>query len=272
MCNNTKSVSNKIRRHKILSEFTPDLKFTGKHIYSYDFIAGKTLYELDDIDVFKNFLDFANKNLWIPCDDVGTLAEQCENFYRDKSIIRLQQFLLPRDESYRGNHSVNGVQTKDIHSLLEDFDWNQVCNNFIPTTTFHGDLQFDNIIYTPKEKFYLIDWRQEFGGSTTIGDVYYDLAKLYGGTLISYSLMKEESNFTMTNKDRKISYEHKKTVNLCKFASFYEQWIIEHGYDLSKVKKITALIFLNMAPLHSKEFGDFLFFNSKIMLEGIDDK
>ena len=39
------------------------------------------------------------------------------------------------------------------------------------------------------------------------------------------------------------------------------------GYDLEKIKKITSLIFLNMAPLHEKEFGDMLFFKSKVMLQ-----
>ena len=35
---------------------------------------------------------------------------------------------------------------------------------------------------------------------------------------------------------------------------------------------ITALIFLNMSPLHEKEFGDMLFFKSKQMLQEINDK
>ena len=30
-----------------------------------------------------------------------------------------------------------------------------------------------------------------------------------------------------------------------------------------KDKKITSLIFLNMSPLHEKDFGDLLFFKSK---------
>ena len=42
--------------------------------------------------------------------------------------------------------------------------------------------------------------------------------------------------------------------------------------DLDKVKLITALIFLNMSPLHEREFGDMLFFKSKQMLQEINDK
>ena len=41
---------------------------------------------------------------------------------------------------------------------------------------------------------------------------------------------------------------------------------------LDKVKSITALIFLNMAPLHETEFGNILFFKAQQMLQEIDDK
>jgi hypothetical protein len=56
---------------------------------------------------------------------------------------------------------------------------------------------------------------------------------------------------------------------LDEFKLVYEKWIVDNGYDLDKVKTITSLIFLNMAPLHEKEFGDLLFFKSKQMLKEI---
>ena len=56
------------------------------------------------------------------------------------------------------------------------------------------------------------------------------------------------------------------------FKSIYEGWIINNDYDLDKIKCITALIFLNMSPLHEKEFGDLLFFKSKQMLQELNDK
>ena len=59
---------------------------------------------------------------------------------------------------------------------------------------------------------------------------------------------------------------------LDKFKPIYEKWIIKNGYDLGKVKLITSLIFLNMSPLHEREFGNLLFFKSKQMLQEINDK
>ena len=56
---------------------------------------------------------------------------------------------------------------------------------------FHGDLQFDNIIYS-KNKFKLIDWRDSFDGRNK-GDIYYDFAKLLGGIDLNYKFIKKET-------------------------------------------------------------------------------
>ena len=44
-------------------------------------------------------------------------------------------------------------------------------------------------------------------------------------------------------------------------------WLKKNGYDLKKVNKITALIFINIAPLHHYPYSIFLFFLGKMMLE-----
>ena len=140
----------------------------------------------------------------------------------------------------------------------------------LPTKLFHGDLQFDNVLFAKKKSFQLIDWRQDFAGGH-IGDVYYDLAKMYGGILMSYKLMKDENNFHLNIEnvpnESKITYSYKSTDNLKSFLDYYEGWITDNEYDLIKIKNITSLIFLNMSPLHDKNFGDLLFFISKEMLE-----
>ena len=181
----------------------------------------------------------------------------------------MDKFLSDRDESYLGGHIVNGVETQTIESLLYNFDWDSLSDG-IPTKLFHGDLQFDNVIYTPDREFYLLDWRQDFAGQT-IGDVYYDLSKMYGGILMSYKLMKDSSNFSCYVDDEMVTYDYKFESKLNEFKLVYEKWIVDNGYNLNKVKNITSLIFLNMAPLHEKEFGDLLFFKSKQMLQELND-
>ena len=97
-----------------------------------------------------------------------------------------------RDFDFEKKFTVNGKECVSIKKILRKINWDEFYD-CIPTKIFHGDLQFDNIIKTDSD-FKLIDWRSDFGGNTTYGDVYYDLAKLYGGVLISYKNMKDDSN------------------------------------------------------------------------------
>jgi hypothetical protein len=47
------------------------------------------------------------------------------------------------------------------------------------------------------------------------------------------------------------------TLNECQ--EILHNFIIENGYDLKKVKVLTSLIWINMAPLHEYPFNNFLF-------------
>ena len=134
-------------------------------------------------------------------------------------------------------------------------------------TAFHGDLQFDNIVYNlGQKKFTYIDWRESFGGYTLGGDIYYDLAKMYGGCIIPYDKMKNEDNVAFVQGDYSIKYCYDVSEDLTKFKDVYEKWIIDNGFDLNKVKLLTAIIFLNMSPLHDGKFGNMLWFKSIEML------
>ena len=84
-------------------------------------------------------------------------------------------------------------------------------------------------------------------------------------------LMKDDKNFSCFINENVVNYTYKSEPALDTFMPMYENWIIKNGYELNKVKTITSLIFLNMAPLHEKEFGDLLFFKSKRMLQEIID-
>ena len=95
---------------------------------------------------------------------------------------------------------------------------------------------------------------------------------MYGGILISYNLMKNQKNYTFSKSGNYITYLFNNNTNLINFKSYYENWLIEKGYNLNKVKKITALIYLNMAPLHYNKFDDLLYFYSIKMLNDINDK
>ena len=84
---------------------------------------------------------------------------------------------------------INGEKTERIEKLLNRVKWKDLYDG-IPCR-IHGDLQFDNILITNDKQFKLIDYRDNFGGKIEYGDKYYDLAKLYGGMILNYSLIKQ---------------------------------------------------------------------------------
>jgi thiamine kinase-like enzyme len=138
---------------------------------------------------------------------------------------------------------------------------------------FHGDLQFDNIVYTAEGGFKLIDWREDFGGNTCNGDLYYDLAKLYGGMELNYLEMKKPTSYsTMITQSRcfitQYTDETLKSIQQNEFMDFLEKYQL----NATKVKLLTAIILLNMAPLHINEFDVFLFFKAKLLFEDIHRK
>jgi hypothetical protein len=136
--------------------------------------------------------------------------------------------------------------------------------NTIEIGRFHGDFILDNILIS-KSGFKLIDWRQDFGGNLEFGDIYYDLAKLNHSLHINHGLVQNENFFVsaedsvvhcgILRKDVHVEME----VNLQKFVS-------TENLSWKKIKTLTALIWLNMAPLHHHPFDKFLYFYGRYNL------
>jgi NDP-sugar pyrophosphorylase family protein/mannose-6-phosphate isomerase-like protein (cupin superfamily) len=261
---NKSVLDNRIIRANVLGNRIPNnFKYTNNFI-SYEWQDGDTLYKLNSFDVYVKFLDELKINMQ---DTIPNSVEHIEKFYVDKTNERLKLFLDKNDISYyTESHNINGKEYPSLESIFSKIDFKQFNSNpfYIP---FHGDLQFDNIIFnTEDRKFTYIDWRESFGGFTSGGDIYYDLAKMYGGCIIPYDEMKNEDNIQFVKGSHSINYYYISSVQLGLFKSYYENWIVENGYDLDKVKLITALIFLNMSPLHDDKFSKMLWYKSIEML------
>ena len=59
------------------------------------------------------------------------------------------------------------------------------------------------------------------------------------------------------------------TPQLHEALHLYEQFLAVNNYNLFKVKLLTALIFLNMAPLHHEPFNHLLHHLGKLRLMNI---
>lgn len=228
---------NRIQRASILP--VPPILYRGNHVYAYEWVEGKTLYELNNFDLFVQFLKWCEKSLWI---HGGELGDACNKFYHDKTYKRLQM--------YYDKGNIEAIN-------LEKVDWERLYRG-VPCQ-IHGDLQLENVLYG--DKFYLIDWRDSFGGLLNCGDIYYDFAKLYASLSMSYQHIKE-GNFWFQDGH----YSFTVTPELTEMKVYFENWLLRKGYDLYKVRLLCALVYLNMAPLHTTPFDKLLFHHARDLI------
>lgn len=264
---NNESLQNRITRASHLNEMIPNGFGHTNHFMYYTWVDGKPPYYLDSLDVFTSFLDVFKEQLKTI---VNNSVKDINEFYQNKTNGRMKLFLEKYGQEYfESEYEVNGVKRPPMKSIYEKFDFTIFQNNPFHTK-FHGDLHFDNMVYNEqKDKFFYIDWRDSFGSSVDSGDVYYDLAKMYGGLMIPYDLMKDEDKINYKEGSYSINFSYPISENLTKFKRVYEKWITQNGYDLNKVKLITGLIYLNMSPLHDGKFGKMLWFKSIEVLDTI---
>ena len=261
---NQNITKNRTLRGNVLKNLIPsDFNGTNNFI-SYNWEDGITLYEYNSVNIYNKFLSFfeniiKNSKTWFD-------PNLMKPFYVDKTMSRMDLFIKKYGNSYYEDcFEINGKPYPSLKSIIEKIDFN--FNNHFLYSSFHGDLQFDNIIYNSNlEKFTYIDWRESFAGNTSGGDLYYDLSKLYGGCILPYNILKKEDTIKFTEGSSVIKYSHDTTQQLTEFIKSYENWLINNNYDLNKVKLITGLIYLNMSPLHSNKFNKMLWFKSIEML------
>ncbi|HIH14698.1 MAG: hypothetical protein QT08_C0009G0103 [archaeon GW2011_AR17] len=263
-----------IRAEQSLKGLCPEIDTKKDNFYSYKKIDGETLYSVLNNQLVTDFLYWAKRNLWtkkqLSTDEQIGFTHACKAFYYDKTMKRIEAMEKKRLITDSEN-CINGVSVPQLRNLFNKVDWSYIQNG-IPSN-FHGDLQFDNILVTRDkisnlQKFILLDWRQDFGGLVTYGDVYYDLAKLYGGMTLSYQLIKE-GKFSFDMSGSSIYYNYHIKNDLLEAKEIFENFIKKEGYDLDKVKIITAIIFLNMSPLHNDPFDNMLYYMGKAMLHRI---
>ena len=122
----------------------------------------------------------------------------------------------------------------------------------------------DNIIQTP-HGYSLLDWRQDFGGLLKAGDMYYDLGKLNHNLTINHDIVYNNL-FTVKARGKIITCDIMRSQNLLNCQKVLHEFILSKGLDLKKVQTISALIWLNSAPLHHHPYNFFLHYFGRLNL------
>lgn len=260
-----KFIANRIKRVAELEGYVPQITGVGANMYRYNKVQGRVLSEVVTVPRFHQLLEFS-KGFWsskqLTEDQQATFQHNCLRFYRDKTLERVELFYKTCAKQ-DGTESINGVPMPSLRSLLDRVDWNWLAQGL--AGRFHGDFHFENIIVTDEERFVFLDWRQDFGGDLSIGDAYYDLAKILHGLIINHELV----NLDLYHTDwqvSEISFDVHRRQSLVECERYFESWLGKNGYDVRKVRVLTALIYLNIAPLHHHPYTLLLYSLGKSML------
>lgn len=269
----SEKVNLRCQRAKSLFGLCPPIEKQTSSFFSYRLLKGETVYECLTPEIASNFFGWCKDYLWIKKSlssaDKKTFKSSCKKFYKEKTYSRVELFRKKYPGRIEKEDIINDTIVPPLSNLLEKINWKSLVDG-IPVG-YHGDLQFDNVLKTGwssdgKEDFKLIDWRQDFGGLVDHGDLYYDLAKMYGGMTLPYHLIKKNKFVLEEDPEGKIYYDIQSSYRILESQDRFINFVLKEGYDLDKIKLIRAIIFLNMSPLHEPPFDNLLYYAARYHL------
>ena len=258
-------IANRINRAEELRGFVPSIEAYRANMYRYEKIDGDVLSDVVTPFIFDNFL-LKCKKFWreanLNLEENKKFKSRCLKFYKDKTLERVQLFYTNFDQIDDAN-IINGEQMPPLADLLNSIDWNWMSQGL--AGRFHGDFHFENILYLKNHsEFIFLDWRQDFAGDLSIGDIYYDLAKLMHGLIVNHGIVAS-NQYSVSWVGGEIIYSLDRKNNLVKCEHLLCDWMHRNSYDVRKVKVLTALIYLNIAALHHYPYSLLLYGLGKML-------
>ena len=245
---------NRAKRGYKLSGLVPKILDSSDNFYKYEYCKGDLFSSVVNESNFEEFLDWSINNLWKEKNYSEKFKDICYEFYFDKTVKRIGKFL--KDNNLKDEETmINGILIPPVFEMIEKINKSDICNSM--PYQFHGDYILDNIIKTTNG-FKLIDWRQDFGGDLDNGDIYYDLAKLNHNLLFNHEIVNN-GHFYVKKNGKEVICDILRSDNLTNCREILHNFINKSNFDLTKVKILTSLIWLNMSPLHDTKIGNFLF-------------
>ena len=271
--NDSDKAKQRVERTKYLNGMSPEVSVVNDNMYSYDYIQGELLSNITNEKLLRKFLYDCEENLWQEIFINGNrYLDDCVEMYERKTKERVKKLI---DSELDKIKIINGVEVEPIKDMLDKVDWMNFYQHAIPSY-FHGDLQPENIIYDERnDKFVLIDWRQKFGNSVQIGDVYYDLGKLYHAIMINgQTILKDMFDYNRVGENITLDFYAKS--NLISFMDIFKKFCEDEGYDWKQVELLGILQYFSICTLYDNfkegKYGSFLFLYGKYLLAKYFDK
>jgi dTDP-glucose pyrophosphorylase len=226
--------------------------------YGYPTLAELALYSNLSISVWQSILSRLFQIHEVFCKYTSAVsADNIREMYIEKTLERI------KDLRKQGNHWEKILSQETIllnntiylnYSQLTDYletYANKIADN-AKSSIIHGDFCFSNILFDLDSQLVrLIDPRGSFGDAGIYGDPRYDIAKLRHSVCGLYDYIVADM-FDIKG-DIKMGFfsEVYAEKNNDIIERYFDQMVIEKGYNLTEICFIEALLFISMVPLHS---------------------
>ncbi|MBF0595078.1 MAG: phosphotransferase [Candidatus Omnitrophica bacterium] len=259
-------IRKRVVRAGMLKGYCPCISGSTPHMYCYQKVEGDVVSDIITIELMRKLLEHLIE-FWRPYDVSSekqvAFERACFSFYHDKTYERIDKFYQVTGR-LDGQENINGRKMPKLRELLDRINWQWLSQG--RAVRFHGDCHFENMLFNRKDqRFIFLDWRQEFAGEMEFGDVYYDLAKLFHGLIVSHEAVVQ-GRFRIVWGKNDIDYDivRKEVLFSCEKELF--SFLEMRGFEIDKVRILTALIFLNIATLHHYPYNEFLYCLGKARL------
>jgi len=258
----------RVQRSDYLIDCSPKVSKVNDNMFLYSFHEGQRLSDVNnERQLYEFLLDYHQKFGKNRCKSDSSFFSNCDKMYRQKTLDRIKQYA---DGPLDKISSVNGIQVSAVMNLIDQVDWEKINEKAI-ASKFHGDLQPENILVLSSGDYLYIDWRESFGESISVGDMYYDLGKLYHALIVSNSLVLEGNYDIFIDHDlSKAEIYFAVKSNLIKLNQMLQKFCLDMGLEYRHVELVGILNYLNIAGLYGTfqngDYGNFLFLLGKKML------
>ena len=253
----------RVMRGQYLYPLSPKILGFSNNFMSMELIDGIVLSNLYESRMIYKLMTWAKNNLWNKFYVNTQYIDNCKRFYVTKTLSRLSETKFLKNEK----NIVNGFQCENVVKIIQELPEKIWINTEF--TKIHGDFILENIIKT-SDSYKLIDWRHEFDTELYHGDIYYDFAKLRHNIIFNHANILNNL-FTIDHKNNEVTVDLKCNFFLIQQLEDFDRFVHDNNYDIKKIKLITAIIWLNMAPLYDGKISDFLFYFGKYNLNIIKE-
>lgn len=256
---------NNVEDHSNDNFILPDLLYSSDNVYVYRYVNGKVMSEVNSLPVFKSLVKDYLEGIKVEAIDDDKSEAAYKDFYLNKTLKRIKQYTV-KFEDKDEDCVINGVKCKAASSILKSLDWTEYSKYGIWSKNFHGDFQMENIIHIKDDKFALIDFRQDFGQMKFVGDIYYDIGKLWHSFYINDHIIKNGNYYVDCINENEYNIDIHRTFVYTEYENVMLNIISKTNVNIELAELIMCVVILSFAALHTSPYSRFAFYIGKYLL------